>query len=75
MCIIRLVLNNGEDVFEILATGIYGITVINAYKVPIVEWRNSPFKIFEHLAIYVGDFNSYSLMWRYNLMIAIGTLL
>lgn len=44
---------------EVLAIEVCGITVINTYKPPNVAWKNPPIKIFEHPAVYVGDFNSH----------------
>lgn len=58
----RNYLNN----IEILTTAMHNVTIINVYKSPNVKWDNSPVKLFDHPAVYIGDFNSHNSDWGYN---------
>jgi len=64
---VRMIISECSRNIEVLAIEICGITVINIYKPPNEEWSNPPIKLFEHPAVYVGDFNSHSQMWGYDL--------
>jgi len=56
----RMIVSECSGKIEVKATEVCGITVINTYKPPNVPWCNPPIKLFEHPAVYVGDFNSHS---------------
>jgi len=51
---------------EILATIIDSVTIINVYKPPNANWENPPVKLFDHPAVYIGDFNSHNSDWGYD---------
>lgn len=52
------------DVF-ISAVSVAGVSIINVYKPPQVQWSEAPLPIFTHPAIFVGDFNSHNSAWGY----------
>lgn len=53
-----------ENNITVLAIKVNRITVLNVYKPPNVEWSfNLP--IYEHPAVYMGDFNSHHELWNY----------
>jgi len=60
--IYRSHLNN----IEILVTIIDSITIINVYKPPNANWENPPVKLFDHPAVYIGNFNSHNSDWGYD---------
>ncbi|KAG5898137.1 hypothetical protein JTB14_033994 [Gonioctena quinquepunctata] len=41
------------------------ITIANIYKPPALTWPAHVLNLYEHPAIYVGDFNSHHEMWKY----------
>ena len=42
-----------------------GITVVNIYKPPGVEWPTPALPILPHPTVYTGDFNSHNTEWGY----------
>lgn len=56
--------NQGDT--QILSAQIGKVTVVNIYKPPQTKWRSPPIKVFEHPALYIGDFNSHNVDWGYD---------
>lgn len=56
--------NQGDT--QILAAQVGKVTVVNIYKPPRTKWRSPPIKVFEHPALYIGDFNSHNVEWGYD---------
>jgi len=51
---------------DILETTIDNVTIINVYKPPNVKFEDPPVKLFNHPAVYIGDFNSHNNDWGYD---------
>jgi exonuclease III len=49
----------------VLAVEVSGISIVNVYKPPSVNWLNNILEKLPHPAIYAGDFNSHNQAWRY----------
>jgi exonuclease III len=50
---------------HVLAVEVSGISIVNVYKPPSVNWLNNTLEKLPHPAIYVGDFNSHNQAWGY----------
>jgi len=54
-----------SDNIQTLVTKVGNLTVTNVYKLPNERWKTNPMNIYEHPAIYVGDFNGHNMAWGY----------
>nr|CAH7717274.1 unnamed protein product [Callosobruchus chinensis] len=60
-----LISSSTTPAYFLLAIKIQGHTIINIYKPPNLNWTNPVLPIFEHPALYTGDFNSHRQLWGY----------
>lgn len=62
---VSLVCKIDVDNIAILAIKIDQTTTVNLYKPPNIEWTLQ-LPVFEHPAVYMGDFNSHHELWNYD---------
>ena len=60
-----VVVDSHQSNSYVTATEVSGITVVNIYKPPGVEWPTPALPILPHPTVYAGDFNSHSTEWGY----------
>ena len=58
-----VVVDSHQSNSYVTATEVSGITVVNIYKPPGVEWPTPALPILPHPTVYTGDFNSHSTEW------------
>ena len=60
-----VVIDGHQSNSYITAVEVSGITVVNIYKPPGVEWPTPALPLLPHPTVYTGDFNSHSTEWGY----------
>jgi exonuclease III len=61
----RVTYNDYADNVHVLAVEARGVTIVNVYKPPRLNWPSETLKVFPRRAVYVGDFNCRHTQWGY----------
>lgn len=61
---VSVILKIEENNIAILVVKVKEVTVMNLYKPPNTQW-SFPIPVFQHPAVYMGDFNSHHQQWNY----------